>query len=180
MAEWGLSGVFIPVVAFVGRSNSGKTTVVERLLPVLGARGYRVAVVKHTLRSDVESDLPGKDTRRFWEAGAAHTTLATADRIVHTRRYDAPPSLETALRGVCDVDLIVLEGYKEGSQPKIEVVRAARDPHLLPDLVGRVACVTDVAGLPWDGPRFGFDDIPALAGFIEARFIQLATKRDEV
>ncbi|MBN2006233.1 MAG: molybdopterin-guanine dinucleotide biosynthesis protein B [Anaerolineae bacterium] len=166
------SEMHIPVVAFVGRSNSGKTTIVERLLPVLKARGYRVAVVKHTLRNDIESDLPGKDTRRFWDAGAAHTTLATADRIVHTRRYEDVPSLEMALRGVCDVDLILLEGYKEGLHPKIEVVRAARDPHLLHDLAGRVACVTDVAGLPWDGPCFGFDDIPALADFIVARFVE--------
>ncbi len=171
MSNFKSSEQHIPIVAFVGRSNSGKTTVVERLLPVFGARGYRIAVVKHTLRRDIESDLPGKDTRRFWDAGAVHTTLATADRIVHTQRYDAPPSLEIALRGVGEVDLILLEGYKDGSQPKIEVVRAARDPDLLPDLAGRVACVSDVSGLSWDGPCFGFDDIPALADFIQERFI---------
>jgi molybdopterin-guanine dinucleotide biosynthesis protein MobB len=114
----------IPCLGFIGRSNSGKTTLLEKLLGELGRRGYRVAVVKHTLRPDVETDFPGKDTRRLWDAGAAHTVLATPDRIVHTRRYATPPTLAEALAVVHDVDLILIEGYKQGDFPKIEVVRA--------------------------------------------------------
>ena len=157
----------VPIVSFVGRSNSGKTTLLEKLIALLRERGYRVGVVKHTVRADVETDLPGTDTRRLWEAGAEHVAFVTPDRIVHTRRYAELPPLKAALAGVGDVDLVIIEGFKSGPYPKIEVVRAARDPALIPDLEGRVACVTDVPDLACGVPRFTFDDIPGLADFIE-------------
>jgi len=155
------------VVSFVGRSNSGKTTLLEKLIALLRQRGYRVGVVKHTLRAGVETDLPGTDTRRLWEAGAEHVAFVTPDRIVHTRRYAELPPLEAALAGVGDVDLLLIEGFKYGPYPKIEVVRAARDPALIPDLEGRIACVTDVPDLACDGPIFPFDDVAGLADLVE-------------
>jgi molybdopterin-guanine dinucleotide biosynthesis protein MobB len=161
----------IPVVSFVGRSNSGKTTLLEKLIVLLRQRGYRVGVVKHTVRADVETDLPGTDTRRLWEAGAEHVAFVTPDRIVHTRRYTAPPPLEAALADVGDVDLIFIEGFKYGAYPKIEVVRAARDPALIPDLEGRVACVTDVPDLRCGVPCFAFDDIVGLVDFVEEQLV---------
>ena len=160
-----------PIVSFVGRSNSGKTTLLEKLIVLLRQRGYRVGVVKHTMRADVETDLPGTDTRRLWEAGADHVAFVTPDRIVHTRRYTELPPLEMALAGVRDVDLVLIEGFKYGPYSKIEVVRAARDPALITDLEGRVACVTDVPDLACAVPRFAFDDVARLADFIEERLI---------
>ncbi|MEJ5311126.1 MAG: molybdopterin-guanine dinucleotide biosynthesis protein B [Anaerolineae bacterium] len=157
----------IPTLAFVGRSNSGKTTLLEKLIALLRQRGYRVGVVKHTVRADVETDLPGTDTHRLWEAGAAHVAFVTPDRIVHTQRYAELPPLEAALAGVGDVDVVLIEGFKHGPYPKIEVVRAARDPALIPDLAGRIACVTDVPDLPCGVPCFAFDDIAGLADFVE-------------
>lgn len=157
----------IPIVTFIGRSNSGKTTLLEELIPVLHARGYRVGVVKHTSRADVETDIAGTDTRRLWDARAEHVAFAAADRVVHTHRQAFPPRLEETLSGVRDVDLIIVEGYKHSALPKVEVVRAARDPQLIADVVNRIACVTDVGDLSCDVPRFGFDDIAPLADFIE-------------
>jgi molybdopterin-guanine dinucleotide biosynthesis protein MobB len=157
----------IPSVSFVGRSNSGKTTLLEKLIALLRERGYRVGVVKHTVRADVETDLPGTDTRRLWEAGAEHVAFVTPDRIVHTQRYAEPPQLEMALAGVEGVDLVLIEGFKYGPYLKIEVVRAARDPGLIPDLEGRIACVTDVPDLPCGVPKFAFDDVAGLASFVE-------------
>ncbi len=161
-----------PIVSFVGRSNSGKTTLLERLIPLLQQRGYRVGVIKHTLRQDVATDLPGTDTRRLWDAGADHVAFVTQDRIVHTRRCAEAPTLDMALTGVGDVDIIIAEGFKRGPFPKIEVTRAARDPNLIPDVEGRIACVTDVPGLACDLPHFGLDDIAALADFIENTIIR--------
>lgn len=158
----------IPIIAFAGRSNSGKTTLLEKLILLLRQRGYRVGVVKHTVRADVETDLPGTDTRRLWEAGAEHVAFVTPDRIVHTHRYAELPPLEMALAGVGDVDLVLIEGFKYGPYPKIEVVRAARDPALIPDLQGRIACVTDVSDLPCGVPKFAFDDVVGLADFVES------------
>lgn len=157
----------LPCVSFVGRSNSGKTTLLEHLISLLAQRGYRVAVIKHTCHRDVETDLPGTDTRRLWDTAATHTAFFTPERVVHTHRYVVEPSLEQVLAGVYGVDVILLEGYKGGTLPKIEVVRAARDPDLLPDLQGRIACVTDVAGLTDAVPCFGLDDRVALADWIE-------------
>ncbi len=157
----------LPVIAFVGRSNSGKTTLLVKLLPELRRRGYRIAVVKHTRHRGVETDAPGKDTRKLWDAGAEHTVLCTPDRIVHTRRVRSEPPLEEILRELRGVDLVILEGFKQTAVPKIEVVRAERSPQLIAGLTERIACVTDVAGLTCIGPRFGFDEIERLASFIE-------------
>ncbi|HOU15510.1 MAG TPA: molybdopterin-guanine dinucleotide biosynthesis protein B [Anaerolineae bacterium] len=162
----------IPIVSFVGRSNSGKTTLVERLIPLLQQRGYRVGVIKHTLRQNVETDIPGTDTRRLWDAGADHVAFVTQDRIVHTRRYAEAPTLDMAMVEVKDVDIIIAEGFKRGPFPKIEVTRAARDPNLIPDVEGRIACVTDVPDVARDLPHFSLDDVTALADFIENAVIQ--------
>ena len=157
----------IPCLGFIGRSNSGKTTLLEKLIGELARRGCRVAVLKHTHHPGVQTDLPGKDTRRLWEAGAVHTTFLTPDRIVQTHRYAEEPALSEALAGIQDVDLILIEGYKRGAFPKIEVVRAACDPHPIPGRVGRIAYVTDLPALAGDLPSFGLDAIAALADFIE-------------
>lgn len=156
----------IPTIGFVGRSNSGKTTLIEKLLAEFARRGLRVAVVKHTMHRHVETDLPGKDSRRYWEAGAAQTVLVAGDRVVMTRRAENP-SVDEALAAISDVDLIIVEGHKQADYPKIEVVRAARDPHRIPGLTRIIACVTDVPGLDCgDLPRFDFEAILPLADFI--------------
>ncbi|MBN1486926.1 MAG: molybdopterin-guanine dinucleotide biosynthesis protein MobB, partial [Anaerolineae bacterium] len=98
----------------------------------------------------------------------AHTALITPDRVVHTRRHTEPPALEVVLAEISDVDLIILEGYKSGPYPKIEVVRLERDPNLIPGLEGRIACVTDVPCLPCDVPCFGLNEIAAIGDFIES------------
>ncbi|MFP4343194.1 MAG: molybdopterin-guanine dinucleotide biosynthesis protein B [Anaerolineales bacterium] len=161
-------------LAFVGRSGSGKTTLLEKLVAELARRGVRVGVVKHT-RHHVESDEPGTDTRRLWEAGAVHTALVTPDRAVHAHRYAVPPSLPDILPAIRGVDVVLVEGFKGEEVPKVEVVRAACEPHLLPDLRGRVACVTDLPDLPWEGPLFAPEDVEGLAAFV----VSLMTGRED-
>lgn len=154
-----------PLLAFVGRSGSGKTTLLERLFPVLRQRGYRVAVVKHTWHPGVSFDAPGSDTRRFWDVGAECTILVAPDFVMRAQRHTDEPPLAQVLAAIHNVDLIILEGFKRAPVPKIEVVRAACDPDLLPGLEGRIACVTDVAGLPC-APCFAFEAVEALTDFI--------------
>lgn len=156
----------IPVVGFVGRSGCGKTTLLERLIPRLDAAGVRVAVVKHSPVHGVQTDMPGTDTYRYWEAGVQQVTLAARDRVVHTHRYATEPDLKTALAGVHDVDLILLEGYKRSSVPKVEVIRRANDPDPIGELTERIAVVTDVAELDVACPRFGLDEVDELACFL--------------
>lgn len=158
-----------PVVAFVGRSGSGKTTLLARLIPALARRSVRVAVVKHSPVHDVESDAPGTDTHRFWEAGAEHVTLVSRDRVVHAHRYPREADLDAVLAGVRGVDLVLLEGYKRCLFEKIEVVRQAHDPRLLDGLKMRIACVTDVENVSVACPVFGLDDFEKIADFLVDR-----------
>ena len=158
-----------PVFAFVGRSNCGKTTLLEKVVAVLTVRGYRVGVVKHTRHRNVALDALGTDTRRFWDAGAAHVTLVSPARVTHAHRYAVEPEVTAILDAVRDVDVVVLEGYKATSLPKIEVVRAARDPLPLPGLVNRIAFVTDVAALGGMCPCFALDQVEAVADFLVSR-----------
>ena len=154
------------VLGFVGRSGCGKTTLLTQLIPVLARRGISVAVVKHSPVHDVESDVAGSDTHRYWTVGARHVSLAARDRVVQTHRYEAEPDLETVLAGVYGVDLVLLEGYKRVDVDKIEVIRAACDPAPIAGLERRIACVTDVADLDLACPVFGLRDYVAIAGFV--------------
>ncbi len=156
----------IPTIGFVGRSNSGKTTLIEKLLAEFARRGLRVAVVKHTMHRHVETDIPGKDSRRYWEAGAAQTVLVAGDRVVMTRRA-REPSVDEVLAEIEGVDLIIVEGHKQADYPKIEVIRAARDPNRIPGLEKIVACVSDLPDLDCGPlPRFSFEAIVPLADFV--------------
>lgn len=160
----------IPCFSFVGRSGVGKTTVLERLTALLTQRGYRVAVVKHTRHADLETDAPGKDTRRFWDAGAAQTVLVTPERVVHTTRV-AAPATAAVVALVRDADVILVEGDKYGPLPKIEVLRAACTTTLLPEVAGRIACVSDAPDPAWGLPCFALEDGAALADFIQGRIV---------
>lgn len=166
----------IPCFSFVGRSGIGKTTLLERVVALLTQRGYRVAVLKHTRHTDIETDAPGTDTRRFWDVGAVETLLVTPERVVRTRRVHAPAPAEIAAT-VQDVDVVLVEGDKYGPLPKIEVLRAACTTTLLPDIVGRIAVVSDTPDSAWEWPSFALEDTAGVADFIEVRIAAAALSR---
>jgi molybdopterin-guanine dinucleotide biosynthesis protein B len=158
-----------PVVTFVGLSDSGKTTLIEKLLPVLKRRGIRTGTVKHA-HHGFEIDREGKDSWRHQAAGAEAVVLVGPDRIGFVRRR-AGAGLDDALPLLSDVDLIVVEGFKTEAYPKIEVLRAAQNhPPLFLDDPNLLALVTD---LPMDAPDttvFGLEDVSALGDFLQRRF----------
>ena len=156
----------IPIVCIVGRSNSGKTTVLEKLIRELKQRGYRVATVKHHSHPGIEIDRPGKDSWRHAQAGSDHVVIASPDRVASIRRVDHEPTLNEIAAAIHDVDVILAEGYKRTGRVKVEVLRAARssEPLCTPDEL--LALVTDVA-VPCDVPQFGLDDASNLADLVE-------------
>lgn len=159
----------VPYLSIVGFSGSGKTTLMERLIGELTRRGLRIGSIKHDSHG-FEMDHPGKDSWRHKQAGAAVSMIASPHQIGMVRDVDRDHRLEELVAMLPDVDLAIAEGFKRGTHPKIEIHRPAAnpesackgDPHLL-------AVVSDTA-LEWGVPRFGLDEIGALADFVEKHF----------
>ena len=160
------------LIGIVGWKNSGKTTLVERLIPLLSQRGLRVATVKHT-HHDLRPHDGATDGERHACAGAVQTIVIapTGWEASGCRQDGPPPAFADLAHHLAGADLALIEGYKSAPIPKIEVRRhasptqeplAARD-----DLVVAVVSdhVTDAGGLP----LFDLDDIDGIAGFIAAR-----------
>ena len=153
------------VVSIVAKSNTGKTTIIEDLIPELQGKGLSVGVVKH--HSHLSSfDVPGKDTYRLAQAGA--NVVLGISPIQVAVFYDANgyDDYEGAVSKHCaDVDLVLTEGFKLGPYPKIEVHRTARSDQLLCEPEELVALVSDRS---WDlpVPWFSLDDAPGLAEFL--------------
>jgi molybdopterin-guanine dinucleotide biosynthesis adapter protein len=111
------------VVSFVAASsNSGKTTLIEKIVPLLKIRGLRVAVIKHA-SGGFDLDTPGKDSWRFQQAGADSVILVGPDRVVLMKKTEHRPSHEELEQLAGDVDIALYEGFKEGARNKIEVFR---------------------------------------------------------
>lgn len=161
------------VVCFVGGSNSGKTTLIERLIPLLKARGRRVAVVKHC-HDGFDIDRPGKDSARFWEAGADTVAVGSPrETFIRQRVVDEEPLQATILRLASTPDYVLAEGYRSSAFPKIVVTRD--EP---PDgLDGVIAVVTEHPG-PVAVPRFRPSDVDALADWLEEQTPSMAPQPD--
>lgn len=160
-----------PVISIVGRSGSGKTTLIEKLITHLTRKGRRVAVIKH-MKHDFQVDRPGKDTHRYRQAGALAAAITNDRELAVMSRIDgAKGPADIAREYFGDCDLVIVEGYKEGAGPKIEVVGDSPEgPLFLSGGADVAAVVTDRdvgAGLP----RFGRDEVERIAAFIEASFL---------
>jgi len=159
-----------PLVAIVGNSDTGKTTLIEKLVPNLKKRGYTVGTVKHT-HHGFTMDQEGKDTFRHQAAGA-DTVVAVSPRRIAIVKSSPLDSLEAALPFLEDRDIVLVEGFKGGRCPKIEIFREAtggrpvclEDPHL-------IALVADVQ-IETDLPVFGLDEVDPIADFIEQHLLK--------
>jgi molybdopterin-guanine dinucleotide biosynthesis protein MobB len=158
-----------PRIAFVGRHNSGKTTLLLAVLPLLVAKGLRVGYLKHA-HTGFEIDQPEKDSYRARRTGVVQTII-TGDTQTAVIDDAANVTLDEAMSRYVrdDLDLLVVEGFKGEPLPKIEVARAALSTELL-CLNDRnlVATVTDFPVSP-AVPHFGLGDARAIADFILGR-----------
>ncbi|MFZ3090429.1 MAG: molybdopterin-guanine dinucleotide biosynthesis protein B [Nitrospirota bacterium] len=177
----------IPIVSIVGRSNSGKTTLIEKIIPVLIKKGYRIATVKHCSHG-FEMDKEGKDTWKHKKAGAK-TIVAVSDKKI-AMIADITPSRTLPHKGggkgggrykleeirdrfIEDVDLIIAEGYKTERYQKIEVIRdgvgkrplCTRDNNLIAIVSDRKINIKGV-------PLININNPKAVAQFIEKRFVK--------
>jgi molybdopterin-guanine dinucleotide biosynthesis protein MobB len=161
----------IPVVSVVGKSDSGKTTVMEGLIRALSARGYRVATVKHHVH-EVDIDVPGKDSWRHAHAGAVTTMISAPMQFAVVRVTDRDRTLEELVDAAGDVDILLTEGFQRAGDTKIEVSRRARSTELINDPATLFALVTDNPDYADLGvPALGLDDSVGLADLVERTFL---------
>jgi molybdopterin-guanine dinucleotide biosynthesis protein B len=161
----------IPIISFVGKSGVGKTTLLEKLIPELKRRGYRLATIKRHSHPGAEIDQPGKDTWRHSRAGSDLVILAAPDKIASIRLLERELSLDEIAAGIQDVDLILTEGFKRAGKPAVEVVRAEVGLDLICAPPQLVAVATD-APLKAGVPQFDLNDAAAIADFLETHFLR--------
>ncbi|MEM1044872.1 MAG: molybdopterin-guanine dinucleotide biosynthesis protein B [Pseudomonadota bacterium] len=158
-----------PLFGVTGWKNSGKTTLLTRLVAELTGRGYRVSTVKHAHHS-FDVDQEGTDSYRHRMAGATEVALVSGRRwvLMHELRDEAEPSLEDVLVRLGPSDVVLIEGYKRESHPKIEARRngARKSEFLAPNdpMIVAIAAdhATDTGGLP----LFNIDAVSDIADFI--------------
>ncbi len=122
----------IPIISVVGRSDSGKTTLIEKLLAELASRGYNVGTVKHDVHG-FDIDKPGKDSWRHSQAGSRLVAISSPDKVAVYEKVARELSLdEIVTRYFYDVDLILTEGFKREAKLKIEIMRGSKQELLSP------------------------------------------------
>jgi len=158
-----------PIISIVGKSESGKTTLMEKLIPELKRRGYRIGVIKHAFH-EFAFDKPGKDSWRHKAAGAETVLVAAPGSIIMVKDGQGE-TLDELGAYFRDMDLVLTEGFKHENKPQIEVFRKERHQQPLSNANPRlVALVTD-AGIEMDVPTFGLEEIVPLADLIEDKFL---------
>ena len=168
-----------PILCFVGRSNSGKTTLIERLIPALVQQGYRLATIKHAGHG-FNLDTEGKDSWRHKRAGASTVIVTTKGSLAMFTDVDEEVKVEELRERYVSTgtDLIIAEGWKSEGYPKIVVVRdhvgeVEVSPEGLLALVSNKPLERIPAGVPVLDP----DDIAGLAALIAKRFPRRSGRR---
>lgn len=156
------------VMGIAGRSGMGKTTLLERLVPEFTRAGRRVSLIKHS-HKDIEVDRPGKDSFRLREAGCQEVLLLGATRwaLMHELRGDPEPELPYLLSRIQACDLVLVEGFKSGDFPKLEVWRAAHGATpLWPEWPGIVGVASDAPLADCELAQLPLHDAACIADFI--------------
>jgi molybdopterin-guanine dinucleotide biosynthesis protein B len=164
-----------PIVSIVGKSKSGKTTLIEKLIGELKSRSYRVATVKHTPQN-LTFDEPGKDSWRHTQAGSEATVISSADKVVLIKPISGDLGLEQIARLLGEVyDIILTEGFRRGDAPKIEVHRKQVGPPLA--TVRKLIAIATDEPLETKTRQFSLEDTKGLADLLEKGFIKPQMER---
>ncbi len=153
-----------PVIAVCGGKNSGKTTLLAGIIPLLSAKGLRIAAIKHD-GHDFDPDVPNTDSYRLRTAGAAKVAIYSSQRSMIAMEQSTSP--QQLLPHFQDIDLVLLEGGKDSLYPKIEILRRDNSSELVSNKVNLIAICTD---FPVASPlaRFALEDYPEISEFIFA------------
>lgn len=155
------------VVAIVGRQSSGKTTLIERLIPAMRARGLIVSTIKHTHHHHIELDVPGKDSHRHRLAGASEVIVASDTGWARIAVRAVPATLPELLAELRSVDVVLVEGFKqlEGLR-RVEVCRSGVPLALADPGIAAVAAPGGNPPAGYVGVTLALEDTPALLEFL--------------
>ncbi len=156
------------VFGIAGHSGMGKTTLLEKLVPELTSRGHLVSLIKHS-HKNVDIDRPGKDSYRLREAGCKEVLLMGNDRwaLMHELRGAPEPTLDELVARMQHCDLVLIEGFKQGGFPKLEIWRDSLGKGTLwPQSPGIVAIASDQSLANVDVPVLSLTDVPGIATFV--------------
>jgi molybdopterin-guanine dinucleotide biosynthesis protein B len=157
-----------PIVAVVGKSNAGKTTFLEKLIKELKNRNIKVGTIKHDVHG-FDMDRPGKDTWRHAQAGADAVIISSPSKMAVIKKAEQEMSLDQIAGFISDMDIILTEGYKRSTKPKIEISRMAHSSELLCTADELIALVSDA---DWNlgVPVFELDDAAGVAGLLQEKY----------
>ncbi|MBN2179157.1 MAG: molybdopterin-guanine dinucleotide biosynthesis protein B [Deltaproteobacteria bacterium] len=161
----------IPIVSVVGKSNSGKTTLIEKMIEKLVEKGYRVATIKHNLHG-FDIDHEGKDSWRYKKAGARLTLLASPGKVAVIEDTGVDLGIgELRDRYINNVDIILTEGFKGNPYPKIEVFRSVMKRELLSSEDDNLIAIASDVPLETDANLFDINDIEGITDMVEDLFL---------
>lgn len=159
------------VVCIVGKSNSGKTTLIEKLIHELNLKGYKVGTIKHDVHG-FDIDKEGKDSWRHKNAGATLTIISSPSKIAVIKDSDHDAQIdELVARYVNEVDIILVEGFKKSNKPKIEVYRKELSSDILCNGDDNLIAIATDSSHDINIPQFNINDAKGLAKFLEDQYL---------
>jgi len=166
----------IPIVSIVGKSNSGKTTLIEKMIGELVRRGWRVGTIKHNMHG-FEIDHEGKDSWRHKKAGARTTVIASPHQVAVVEDADGDYEIRDLRdRYIRNVDIVLVEGYKKNPYPKIEVFRSVLKRERLCSVDDNLIALASDVPVEAEVPCLDLNDVPGLVDLIEGRFLRGSRK----
>ncbi len=162
-----------PIISIVSKKRSGKTTLIEKLIPELRAKGYRVGTVKHDTHG-FDMDHEGKDTWRHKQCGASTVAISSPWKFSLIKDVDAEIGLDRIVETYfADMDLVLTEGYLRAGKPQVEIFNSAAHEqplHLKEEPNTLIAVMSDVP-VDLGVPNYDINDVGALAEDIVQRFL---------
>ena len=159
-----------PVVSVVGKSNVGKTTLIEKLVREMKRRHYKVATIKRDVHG-FEVDRPGKDSWRHAQAGSDCVVISSHEKLAMIQKLDDELPIDEVVSRLPEVDIVLTEGYKRQNKPKIEVSRREMGSDLLCNEEELICIATDQVH-DMRVPQFGLDDAAGVINLLENLYLR--------